>query len=198
MRIREERSASAKTFWSETRVLFPPREGVDQQKSFLAAGKHEWNFSIPFPNTIPSPSARSATGESIDNEFRLPPSWNDDYLPLSLHYVVHAQVERGPLKFDDMFVYLSFWITINSSLSTSIHIPFRFFPITKPSRPPSLLRQLAYEEHNPLPTPEVDPDTYACHSVLLNGRLINQQEIEVNCQVWGTHHRLTTICSNIY
>lgn len=60
---------------------------------------------------------------------------------------------------------------------------FVYVPALRPD-PPSLLRQLAYQENTPIPGPEIDAEGWhTCPAVTVKGTVFNNRTAEVQCVV---------------
>lgn len=57
-----------------------------------------------------------------------------------------------------------------------------YIPTTRPD-PPSLLRQLAYQENTPLLGPEVDPEGWKSVPFHIRGTIFNTRRVEADCTV---------------
>ncbi|KAJ3935599.1 MAG: hypothetical protein NXY57DRAFT_1046588 [Lentinula lateritia] len=105
-----------------------PSEGASGSKLF---GDCVWSFSIPLPKTV-------AVGKS-DVQFRLPETFSERDFAASVQYDLTIHISRAKLRAD-----------------SQIRTPFGYVPSSKPE-PPSILRQLAYQQSMPVPGPSADP-----------------------------------------
>jgi len=101
-----------------------------------------------------------------DAEYDLPPTFIDLALPYSLHYIITTEIKRGFMRLDDR-----------------LEVKVCHIPITKPDRSTSVLRQIAFREASPLPTPDEDPDGYTVNHVIINGKLLSGETVQVECQL---------------
>ncbi|KAJ7650108.1 hypothetical protein FB45DRAFT_886947 [Roridomyces roridus] len=124
-------------------------------------GQHVLPFSMTLP---PSVSLPSFGGQK--EEFRLPPSFYERH--------TRAQVEY------DVTVHLTRKMRPDYRLSTVIN----YMPVSRPG-PPSGLRQLAYQQHVPLPGPDSDPEGWrTSHFVKTQGRLTSTSRlVEARCNL---------------
>ncbi|KAJ4477348.1 hypothetical protein J3R30DRAFT_3291186 [Lentinula aciculospora] len=103
-------------------------EGASGSKLF---GDCIWSFSIPLP--------KSVDVQKSGVNYCLPETFSERDLAVSVQYDLTIHISRGKLRTD-----------------SQIRTPFGYVPSSKPE-PPSVLRQLAYQQSMPVPGPSVDP-----------------------------------------
>ncbi|KAK1219394.1 hypothetical protein PQX77_017919 [Marasmius sp. AFHP31] len=123
------------------------------------SGHQQWSFSVSLPKTV-------SIGNGEGTQFPLPPTVVERFTRASVRYDLIIHVVRRMFRYD-------------SSLSST----FVYIPATRPS-PPSNLRQLSYQELNPLFGPESDPDGWTTlPPVEIHGTLFNTRQTEVICHL---------------
>ncbi|KAJ7267630.1 hypothetical protein B0H12DRAFT_1098057 [Mycena haematopus] len=142
---------SKHTLWSAAEG--DPQAPENSGKSILKLqGDYHWPFSLPLPTTL------TKDGET----FRLPHTFLDRLASFSVRYSAEMRIVRGKLRPDD-----------------KITCRFGYFSMQQPG-PPSVLRQLAYQENSPLFGPESDPSGWESQSSSLKGTVFSSRAIEVN------------------
>ncbi|KDR78972.1 hypothetical protein GALMADRAFT_63777 [Galerina marginata CBS 339.88] len=160
--------------------------GVDDCFVFLNQTQPIWSKSSDSPR-VPSPSgstsgnkllghcvwplsitlARTATVPSGSGElqsFRLPETFLERQTRVSVQYDLTIVVSRGMLRADNR-----------------IKTAFGYVPSSRPD-PPSLLRQLAYQQFMPLPGPLSDPEGWkTLRPVAVRGTMFNTNRAEAKC-----------------
>ncbi|KAJ7451833.1 hypothetical protein B0H11DRAFT_1877092 [Mycena galericulata] len=116
-------------------------------------GDYNWPFSIELPPTL------SKDGKT----FSLPHTFSDRLASLSIQYTAELRIVRGKLRTDD-----------------KVTCPFRYFSMRQPG-PPSVLRQLAYQENSPLLGPDADPEGWHTESFSAKGTIFSSRMIDVKC-----------------
>ncbi|KAJ3739216.1 hypothetical protein DFH05DRAFT_1514389 [Lentinula detonsa] len=130
-----------------------PSEGANGTKLF---GNCIWSFSIPLPKTV-------AVGKS-GAQFRLPETFSERYLAASVQYDLTIHVSRGKFRTD-----------------SQIRTPFGFVPSSKPE-PPSIFRQLAYQQSMPVPGPSTDPQGWkTLPTCKAKGTTLQNCPVDVRC-----------------
>ncbi|KAJ6624071.1 hypothetical protein B0H10DRAFT_1785488 [Mycena sp. CBHHK59/15] len=125
---------AASTLWSKD--AGDPRNAASTSRySGKLSGHYEWPFTLDMPGTVTLP----ATNQYASGTFRLPQTFLERRFPTSVQYVLIVHINRSRFR-------------LNSRQATM----FAYVPATRPP-PPSLLRQLAYQENSPLLGPDADP-----------------------------------------
>ncbi|KAF8905074.1 hypothetical protein CPB84DRAFT_1894808 [Gymnopilus junonius] len=133
-----------------------PSEGAASTKLL---GHCIWPLSIALPRTATVPSG---SGEMCS--FRLPETFLERQTRVSVQYDLTIVVSRGKLRADN-----------------KIKTAFGYVPSTRPE-PPSLLRQIAYQQFLPLPGPFSDPEGWkTLRPVSVRGVMFNAQRAESKC-----------------
>ncbi|EKM78643.1 hypothetical protein AGABI1DRAFT_59597 [Agaricus bisporus var. burnettii JB137-S8] len=118
-----------------------------------------WPLSIAIPRTV-----KVATGTGDTQECRLPETFLERHTRVSVQYDLKLHISRGKLR-----------------ASSEIKTAFGFISSTRPD-PPSLLRQLAYQQGCPLPNPQTDPDGWKpLGPVSCRGVMSKSRKIETRC-----------------
>ncbi|KAJ7244041.1 hypothetical protein C8J57DRAFT_1365286 [Mycena rebaudengoi] len=142
---------------------FPAPPSRASSSSAKLSGDYHWPFSVDIPKYVVLPgSAESGTRSS--REFRLPHTFLERGANVSVHYHLSVCISRRTFRAD-------------SELRTM----FAYVAAIRPE-PPSLLRQIAYQENSPIPGPEIDPEGW--HSfpmTTLIGTVFNNRTVEVQC-----------------
>ncbi|KAF9267952.1 hypothetical protein L218DRAFT_654615 [Marasmius fiardii PR-910] len=145
------------TFMESTQTLWSKETGG------RLLGHHQWPFTYSLPKTVTISDCSPVTDRG---EFSLPPTVVERYTRASVRYDLIVHVARGKFRPD-------------SSLSTT----FVYIPATRPA-PPSPLRQLSYQELSPVLGPDIDPEGWTTlPPVKINGKLFNNRNIEVVCDL---------------
>ncbi|KAF9048581.1 hypothetical protein BJ165DRAFT_1526021 [Panaeolus papilionaceus] len=133
-----------------------PSEGASSNKLL---GHCVWPLNISLAR-----SANFPTGAGDTRSFRLPETFLERHTRVSVQYDLTITVSRGMLRSDN-------------KLTTA----FGYVPSTKPD-PPSLLRQLAYQQFLPLPGPSSDPEGWkTLRPVSVRGILFKKHRVETKC-----------------
>ncbi|EAU85673.2 hypothetical protein CC1G_10945 [Coprinopsis cinerea okayama7 len=133
-----------------------PSEGASSSKLI---GRCEWPLSIPLPRTVDIPTASGDV-----RTYRLPETFLERYTSVSIQYNLTIVISRGKLRSDNV-----------------IKTAFGYVPSTRPE-PPSLLRQLAYQENLPLPDPATDPEGWkTLRPVSVRGFMFKTRPVEARC-----------------
>ncbi|KAJ7244096.1 hypothetical protein C8J57DRAFT_1083395 [Mycena rebaudengoi] len=144
---------AARTLIFETKTtLWSAAEGDPQTRE--KSGKLEGEYTWPFSIHIP------ATSESKEGKpFELPHTFFEQTANSSIQYSVELRIIRGKLRQDDKC----------------------FFSMRQPG-PPSMLRQLAYQENSPLLGPDADPEGWqSLPSFSISGLLFSVLAVDVKC-----------------
>ncbi|PPR02623.1 hypothetical protein CVT24_002194 [Panaeolus cyanescens] len=133
-----------------------PSEGASSNKLL---GHCVWPLNIPLARSVNFPSGAGDT-----RSFRLPETFLERHTRVSVQYDLTITISRGLLRSDN-------------KLTTA----FGYVPSTKPE-PPSLLRQLAYQQFLPLPGPSSDPEGWkTLRPVNVRGTLFSKHRVEAKC-----------------
>ncbi|KAJ7162909.1 hypothetical protein C8R46DRAFT_330951 [Mycena filopes] len=120
-----------------------------------------WPFSIQIPRAVVLPDFERPGSVRT---YTLPQTFLERSARVSAHYLICAQISRSLFREDD-----------------ELQTMFVYVPALRPE-PPSLLRQLAYQENTPLPGPETDREGWqTLPMVTLRGTVFNDRSIEVQC-----------------
>jgi len=114
-------------------------------------GDYNWPFSLSIP----------ATFVKEGKTFRLPQFFSDRLAIFRIQYVAELRVVRGKLRPDD-----------------KVARTFGYFSMQQPG-PPSVLRQLAYQENSPLLGPTADHEGWTSQSASVRGDLFSSRQIEL-------------------
>ncbi|KAJ7494935.1 hypothetical protein FB451DRAFT_986832, partial [Mycena latifolia] len=123
-------------------------------------GEYTWPFSIPLP----------ATAASKGKSFELPHTFVERGANFSIQYSLELRILRGKLMH-------------GKQKKDKLGCTFGFFSMRQPG-PPSMLRQLAYQENSPLLIPEADPEVWqSLPSFSNSGLLFSVLKLDVKCMV---------------
>ncbi|KAJ7244091.1 hypothetical protein C8J57DRAFT_1191615 [Mycena rebaudengoi] len=149
---------AVRTLIFETKTtLWSAAEGDPQtrEESGKLKGEYTWPFSIHIPTTSVSKEGKP---------FELPHTFFERALNFSIQYSVELRIMRGKLRQDD-----------------KRDCTLGVFSMRQPG-PPSILRQLAYQEHSPLLGPDADPEGWqSLPSFSISGLLFSVLTIDVKC-----------------
>ncbi|KAJ3546756.1 hypothetical protein NM688_g5477 [Phlebia brevispora] len=154
----------AKELWSLSKN--PPSTSSrhttnDSSSKSKISGRFQWPFSLALPAEVQLEYRR------MTQSFRLPSSFYVRGARVTVRYQVYAVVGRGKLQVDN-------------EVGTQVV----FTPIIRPE-PPSLARQLSYQEKTPLVGPEDDPEGWHRVSpVVLRGSIFNNRAVEAQLTLW--------------
>ncbi|KAF8802489.1 hypothetical protein BYT27DRAFT_7112534 [Phlegmacium glaucopus] len=122
-------------------------------------GHCAWPLSIPISRTVNAP-----TGAGDTRSFRLPETFLERHTRVSVQYDLTINISRGKLRADNR-----------------IKTAFGYVPSTRPD-PPSLLKQLAYQQFLPLPGPLTDPEGWkTLRPVAVRGVAFKSHPAEARC-----------------
>lgn len=180
-----------KPFYREKIVFHPNSNSSERSLSTFPTGQYTWPFQFRIPKQYKPLHARTFHLEYHRRTlFDLPPTFVER-MPYILQFAVVAEVKRGFMKLDNMWVFFSvLWyafiilsqLTLHLLSALSLRAPFRHVPISIPDTPASPLRLDAYEHNLSLPPPDLDPDGYSTTSVSLSGSL-NGSPFSLACHV---------------
>ncbi|THU78163.1 hypothetical protein K435DRAFT_876945 [Dendrothele bispora CBS 962.96] len=124
------------------------------------SGEQHWPFSISLPRQV-----CLSNGDKSEDErpYVLPHTFLERNIRVSIHYdlVVHVMRKLRP--------------------DSNLQQTFVYIPAIRPD-PPSLLRQLAYQENSPLAGPSIDPEGwFTLPSVKLHGTVFSSRTVEISC-----------------
>ncbi|KAJ7244114.1 hypothetical protein C8J57DRAFT_1141905, partial [Mycena rebaudengoi] len=138
-------------------TLWSAAEGDPQtrEKSGKLKGEYTWPFSIHIPATSASKEGKP---------FELPHTFFEQAANFGIQYSVELRIMRGKLRQDDKRV-----------------CTLGVFSMCQPG-PPSMLRQLAYQENSPLLGPDADPEGWqSLPSFSITGLLFSVLAVDVKC-----------------
>ncbi|KAF9453506.1 hypothetical protein P691DRAFT_755560 [Macrolepiota fuliginosa MF-IS2] len=122
-------------------------------------GQCVWPLSITLPRTVGVP-----TGSGESRACRLPETFLERHTQVSVQYDITLTISRGKLRSD-----------------SQIKTAFGYVPSTRPG-PPSLLRQLAYQQGCPLPNHLTDPEGWKIlRPVLCRGAMSKSRRVDARC-----------------
>ncbi|KAH8100788.1 hypothetical protein BXZ70DRAFT_1064411 [Cristinia sonorae] len=125
------------------------------------SGEHVWPFSIQLPKGV---SILFGTSISARHNFRLPPTLTNAMSKARIQYKLVVRVKKGILSTDNRLT-----------------ADFVYTPLLRPAQP-SILRQIACLENQPLIGPDGDPDGWRClRPLTLRGKIFNARSIEATC-----------------
>ncbi|TFK27772.1 hypothetical protein FA15DRAFT_685673 [Coprinopsis marcescibilis] len=133
-----------------------PSEGASSTKLL---GHCEWPLSVSLPRAVEIPS-----GGGDLRSYKLPETFLERFTTVSIQYDLAIIVSRGKLRSDNV-----------------IKTAFGYIPSSRPE-PPSILRQLVYQEKLPLPIPSSDPEGWkTLRPVSVRGLMFKTRPIEARC-----------------
>ncbi|KAI0368609.1 hypothetical protein BV20DRAFT_968964 [Pilatotrama ljubarskyi] len=150
-------------------------------------GRYEWPYSLRLPKGVSILSSITAHGATERENYRMPPSFSDEQSSVHVQYSLVVRVNRGGFK-----------------TGSKLTVPLTYIPLARPS-PPTILRQLAYQEDHPLVGPDGDPDGWkALGPISVDGVLFKTMSVEAECKLHvskpltyargGIIHLLISIC----
>ncbi|KAF9563247.1 hypothetical protein CPC08DRAFT_761006 [Agrocybe pediades] len=149
-------------FLNQSQSIWSKAEGsrtAEGTSSNKLLGHCVWPLSIVLPRAVTVP-----TGSGEMRAFRLPETFLERQTRVSVQYDLTVVVSRGKLRTDN-----------------KIKTAFGYVPSTRPD-PPSLLRQLAYQQFLPLPGPFTDPEGWkTLRPVTVRGILFSSHRFEAKC-----------------
>ncbi|KAL0579589.1 hypothetical protein V5O48_002427 [Marasmius crinis-equi] len=117
-------------------------------------GRNVWPISIALPRTI------NGLGES----YKLPETFRDMSMDVTVQYELTVHIARGKLRADDR-----------------IRATFGYVPSSRPG-PPSEIRQLANEQNLPIPGPHIDPLGWSISRIAIaRGVVLRSRHAEIHC-----------------
>jgi hypothetical protein len=149
------------TLWSKS--MGDPRapRPSETAHSGKLQGEYVWPFSIQLPKTVSLPGHHGSL-----QDYSLPQTFLERNTRASIQYDLTVQICRNKLRAD-----------------SQLHTILAYVPSTKPSSP-SLLRQLAYQEHSLSPGPEFDPDGWkTLQPVVIRGSIFNARHVTAKCRL---------------
>ncbi|KAI0671684.1 hypothetical protein C8Q78DRAFT_791238 [Trametes maxima] len=159
---------SSKTLYSAAdRNSDPDSSPTSFLKRGRLKGRYEWPFSFRLPKGVSILSSIALHGDASERaKYRLPPSFQDDLANVLVQYTLVARVNRGGFK-----------------AGSKLIIPLTYAPLSRPT-PPSIPRQLAYQENHTLVGPGGDPDGWkALAPVTAKGLLFKTVPVEAECRL---------------
>ncbi|OJT03374.1 hypothetical protein TRAPUB_6043 [Trametes pubescens] len=166
-------SHSISNFFYTSKTLYSAAEqspGSDSPvTSLLKRGKlkghYDWPYSVRLPKGVSILSAILDSRAERTN-YRLPPSFSDEQSNVHVQYMLVVRVNRGGFK-----------------SGSKLTVPLTYIPLARPS-PPTILRQLAYQEDHPLVGPDGDPDGWkALELVKIEGFLFKTVRVQATCDI---------------
>ncbi|KAJ7244111.1 hypothetical protein C8J57DRAFT_1083228 [Mycena rebaudengoi] len=149
---------AVRTLIFETKTtLWSAAEGDPQtrEKNGKLKGEYSWPFSIHIPATSASKAGKP---------FELPHIFFERTANFGIQYSVELRIMRGKLRQDDKRV-----------------CTLGVFSMRQPG-PPSMLRQLAYQENSPLLGPDADPEGWqSLPSFSISGLLFSVLAVDMKC-----------------
>ncbi|KAK0480075.1 hypothetical protein IW261DRAFT_110475 [Armillaria novae-zelandiae] len=168
-------SSDSWIFLEETKVLWArgmgnPRaspSSFNENYRGKMVGKYDWDFSLSIPAEVTAPPGSSSSMTSQGSgPFRLPQTLLERNIRTGIQYELCVSIKRS--RFHP---------------TARIQTMFGYVPLIRPAAP-SLLRQLAYQEHSPLLGPDADPDGWQqVSSFTVKGTVFKDREVQVNCVV---------------
>ncbi|KAJ7261727.1 hypothetical protein B0H12DRAFT_1013149 [Mycena haematopus] len=148
----------ASTLWS--REDGDPRNPSSSTYSGKLSGHYEWPFTLELPIAVNLP----ATNHFRAGTFHLPQTFLERRFPTCVQYFLVVHIDRSRFR-------------VNSKVQTN----FAYVPVTRPA-PPSLLRQLAYQQNTPVPGPDDDPGGWEQFpSFTVRGTVFSTRQVEATC-----------------
>ncbi|KAL4249707.1 hypothetical protein ABKN59_006108 [Abortiporus biennis] len=125
-------------------------------------GKLKGRYTFRFSLDIPSKTTATRKGRGLEEEFSLPPSYQEKNMRCTIDYRVFVTIKRGAFK-------------SNSEIGTTVV----YNPITIPE-PFSPARRSAYQEGQPLMGPDKDPDGwFTLPPRVIRGTVFSSRNVEV-------------------
>ncbi|KAL1738217.1 hypothetical protein HDZ31DRAFT_7623, partial [Schizophyllum fasciatum] len=148
------------TFLNLNALLWSRAGGVNSEN--LPKGDADaWPFSIPIPR-----NTTVRMGDGADRTFPLPGTFLEKEAPVSVKYDFVVVAARGKLRSDGQ-----------------INATFGYVPSLRP-QPPSIFRQIAYQQGTQIPPPSADPEGWHTRKhVLVRGTLFRARQVELSCQL---------------
>lgn len=145
--------------WAKSADIPRVTSPSERASSNKLLGHCQWPLSIHLPRNVTVPSS-----QGVLQTYRLPETFLERHTSASIQYDFAIRISRGRLRSD-------------AQLTTA----FGYVPSTRPD-PPSLLRQLAYQEISSIPGPESDPDGWKTLSPFVSRGVLSQNRaIGVQC-----------------
>ncbi|KAJ7778581.1 hypothetical protein DFH07DRAFT_876169 [Mycena maculata] len=129
----------------------------------VSPGHCHWPFEINIPKDV---ILADPERPGVVRSYSLPQTFLERGTNASAHYYLSLQIIRGARLFRE---------------EDEVKTMFVYVPAVRPD-PPSVSRQLAYQENVPIPGPEIDMDGWhSCPPVILKGKVFNNRRVEVQC-----------------
>ncbi|TBU50446.1 hypothetical protein BD309DRAFT_1049067 [Dichomitus squalens] len=129
-------------------------------------GRYDWPYSFRLPKGVSILSSITTNAEVERQSYRLPPSFSDEHSNVIIQYSLVVCVDRGGLRKGSKLV-----------------VPIVYVPLARPG-PPTILRQLAYQQCITIPGPDVDPVGWkTSEPVKVEGTLFKTIQLEALCTV---------------
>ncbi|TBU33570.1 hypothetical protein BD311DRAFT_774613 [Dichomitus squalens] len=146
-------------------------------------GRYDWPYSFRLPKGVSILSSITTNAEVERQSYRLPPSFSDEHSNVIIQYSLVVRVDRGGLRKGSKLV-----------------VPIVYVPLARPG-PPTILRQLAYQQCITIPGPDVDPVGWkTSEPVKVEGTLFKTIQLEALCTLTYTRgapiHLIISIRSN--
>ncbi|KAI1797174.1 hypothetical protein LXA43DRAFT_877820 [Ganoderma leucocontextum] len=127
-------------------------------------GRYDWPYSFRLPKGVSILSSITPGGETERQSYPLPPSFRDEQSSVDVQYSLVVRVNRGGFHKGRKLV-----------------VSFDYVPLARPS-PPTILRQLAYQQDTAIVGPDDDPEGWkTLEPMKLNGRLFKKIPVEALC-----------------
>ncbi|KAM5535990.1 hypothetical protein V8D89_010430, partial [Ganoderma adspersum] len=135
-------------------------------------GRYDWPYSFRLPKGVSILSSITSDGESERRSYRLPPSFRDGQSNVDVQYCLVVRVNRGGLR-----------------KGSKLSVPFTYVPLARPS-PPTILRQLAYQQDTEIVGPDGDPEGWKTFNPMkVEGVLFKKMSVEALYLHWLTYAR---------
>ncbi|PIL35629.1 hypothetical protein GSI_02357 [Ganoderma sinense ZZ0214-1] len=129
-------------------------------------GRYDWPYSFRLPKGVSILSSITPDGESERKSYRLPPSFRDEQSNVDVQYSLVVRVNRGGFRKANKLV-----------------VPFDYVPLARPS-PPTILRQLAYQQDAEIVGPEGDPEGWKSFDpIKIEGVLFKKVPVKALCRL---------------
>ncbi|EIN10023.1 hypothetical protein PUNSTDRAFT_143372 [Punctularia strigosozonata HHB-11173 SS5] len=152
------------SFFTSPRFLRRSSSSSAPVHSGKLLGKYAWPFSMTLPKSVTLRQKNDVEGKA----YVLPPSFSErSGVRVTIQYELYVKIRRGKLRVD-----------------SKVGTVFGYTPISQPP-PPSMLRQLAYQEHLPaLVGPDGDPDGFdVSDPATIHARVFDSRDIQVTCKL---------------
>lgn len=174
----------SKVFTRFTKFVFDANDTPGSRK---LKGKYTWIFSLPIERRI-NPPPEIVKQLNISGDESLPPNVGGKGSQSEIEYYLGVSVKRGGFFSEESMCVHNFILQCNLPIDIqngiySLDALLTYVPVTIPGEP-SILRQQAYAEGEPILGPEQDPEGWKIFpNVELRGTIFKSRNIYVACSV---------------